>query len=66
VPLYYKNRSFINNLSSFNDVAGRTNTSGGPHAARVFETPDVGLQYTQFLLLKRDTEVDASFSSDYH
>jgi len=39
VPLYYKKRSFINNLNSFNDVAGRTNTSGGLHAARVFETP---------------------------
>jgi hypothetical protein len=24
-----KNRSFINNLSSFNDVAGRTNASSG-------------------------------------
>ncbi len=30
VPLYYKNSSFNNNLSNFNDVAGRTNTSGGP------------------------------------
>jgi len=38
VPLYYKNSSFSNNLSIFNDVAGRTNTSGGPHAARGFET----------------------------
>jgi len=34
VPLYYKNGSFINNLNIFNDVVGRTNTSGGPHAAR--------------------------------
>ncbi len=34
VPLYYKKRSFINNLSSFKDVAGRTNTPGGPHSAR--------------------------------
>jgi len=25
-----KNSSFSNNLSNFNDVAGRTNTSGGP------------------------------------
>ncbi len=30
VPLYYKNSSFSNNLSNFNDVAGR-----------VFETPDL-------------------------
>jgi len=29
VPLYYKKCSFINNLNSFNDVEGRTNTSGG-------------------------------------
>jgi len=34
VPLCYKNSSFSNNLSNFNDVTGRTNTSGGPHAAR--------------------------------
>jgi hypothetical protein len=34
VPLYYKNSSFNNNLSNFNDVADRKNTSGGPHAAR--------------------------------
>jgi len=27
LPLYYKNSSFSNNLSNFNDVAGRTNTS---------------------------------------
>jgi len=34
VPLYCKNISFCNNLSNFFDVAGRTNTSGRPHAAR--------------------------------
>ncbi len=34
VPLYYKNSSLSNNLSYFNDVAGHTNTSNGPHAAR--------------------------------
>jgi len=28
-----KNSSFSNNLSNINDVAGRTNTSGRPHAA---------------------------------
>ncbi len=26
-----ENSSFSNNLSNFNDVSGRTNTSGGPH-----------------------------------
>ncbi len=43
VPLYYKNSSFSNNLSNINYVAGRKNTSGGPHAAagRVFETPAI-------------------------
>jgi len=39
LPLYYKKHILSNNLSNFNDVAGCTNTSGGPHAARVFETP---------------------------
>jgi len=39
VTLYYKNSSFSNNLSNFNDVAGHTNMSGGSHAAHVFETP---------------------------
>jgi len=29
-----KNRCFSKNLSNFNDVAGRTNTSGGPRVAR--------------------------------
>jgi len=33
VPLYYKNISFNNNLSNFNDVAGRKKASGGPHTA---------------------------------
>ena len=28
--------------SNFDDNAGRTNTSGGPHAGRVFETPVLG------------------------
>ncbi len=34
VPLYYKKSSFSNNLSYLNDVTGRTNTSGGPHATQ--------------------------------
>ncbi len=49
MPLYYKNSSFSNDLSNFNDVAGRTNTSGGAHAARVFETPELRLQNRQHL-----------------
>jgi len=41
--LFYttKNSSFINNLNNFKDVEGRTNTSVGPPAARVLETPDL-------------------------
>jgi len=33
LPLYYKKQYYSNNLSNLNGVAGRTNTSGGPHAA---------------------------------
>ncbi len=39
-----------NNLSNFNDVAVRTNTSSGPHAACGFETPDLKQYKTIFCI----------------
>ena len=32
-PLFHKNHNFNYNMRTFDDDAGHTNTSGGPHAA---------------------------------